>query len=222
MATTTTNTNQNNVFILKVGERRSSVPVLDKADVPSFVEKVLNEAKSPNISGLLLRHHDGVSLVRVVTPLDETEIWVFCSSCGTTMNEATWKKHRLLKGDNSCKKHPGRVSPDIKVVTEEDVPDNFWSEGTGKDTANPFSPDDIPHDGTTTGVEASAAAHNENETGGVDLDPPKVAAKKTKMPKAQTAKTTTSKTTKARKQPAKNVTATEAAKPKAYNTRHKP
>ena len=159
MSTTPTTTPTTaNVFVLQVGERRSSVPLLDRANIPSFVKTVLNEAKLTSTSGLLLRHNDGVSLVRVVTPLDDTQTWVFCASCETTMNEATWKKHRLVEGDHSCKNHPGRIAPGIKVVTENDVPDNFWTDddNTGNAAANTCSLDGIPNDGAKNGEDVAA------------------------------------------------------------------
>ena len=45
MSTTTTPTTAN-VFVLQVGERRSSIPLLDRANVPSFVKTVLSTKRN--------------------------------------------------------------------------------------------------------------------------------------------------------------------------------
>ena len=91
------------------------------------------------------------------------------------MNEATWKKHCLVEGDNSCKNHPGRIAHSIKVVTEKDVPDNFWTDAN--DAANStFSLDGIPYDGAKNGEDVAADSTN---AGGGDARNEKVTGGKT-------------------------------------------
>ena len=131
------------------------------------------------------------------------------------MNEATWKKHRLLQGDNLCKNHPRRGSPSIKVVTETDAHDNYWSDDSGNVAANSFSLDAIPYDGATNGKEAAVVNH------------PTTSKKTTKatLPTKKTNATTTTKkaiSTNARKDPPTNGMETVVpAKTRAYNTRNK-